>query len=94
MADLEKARLMTWVSLAPNALFTLKNLCFACVQDITCSSCNADYVASLDVCPNCQSPMFEVDLDFIDSATPKAFVKIEKDQKGEKDVNTIVKYSR
>lgn len=94
MSDIEKCQIRTWVSLAPNALFTLKNLCHACEQEITCVSCNNDYDPSLDVCPACQSPLFEVDLDFIDTSTPKAFIKIEKDQKGEKDVNTVVKYSR
>lgn len=93
MAEIEKVNLRTWVSLSPNALFTLKNLAYACNQKITCAGCSTDYEGILEVCPECQSPLFEVDLDFIDTNSPKAFLKIEKDRNG-KDQNNVVRYSR
>lgn len=94
MDQIEKCVILDWVSLSPNALFTAKNLIWACGQQIECSNCHAEYEANLDTCPECQSAVFLVDWDFLDSAQPGAFVKIEKDQKGERDVNTIKKYFR
>lgn len=94
MDQIDKCVIRTWISLAENALFTLKNLCFACDQEIECANCHTTYSADLEECPNCKSPIFEVDLDFIDTAQPWAFVEVEKSQDGARDVNTILKYSR
>jgi hypothetical protein len=92
MDQIDKCSIRTWVSLAPNALFTLKNLMHACGVQCECAGCGNNYDANLDACPNCGSALFEFDPDFIDTATPKALVAIEKEQKGEKDVNVIKKY--
>lgn len=92
MDQIEKCSIRTWVSLAPNALFTLKNLMHASGIACECAGCGNEYEANLDQCPSCQSALFEFDPDFIDTASPKALIAIEKDQKGEKDVNVIKKY--
>jgi len=91
MDQIDKCELRDWISLAPNALFSLKNLCVGCGIQITCVSCNNDYEAKHDFCPSCQSALFTVDLDLIDDKNPGLFVTITKD-KNDKDVNEIKKY--
>lgn len=90
MDEIDKCIIWDRISLAPNALFSLKALCAASNQDVECSNCSTVYEATNDVCPSCQSPLFEVDLDFIDEASPRAFVKIEPYQG--RDTNKIEKY--
>ena len=91
-SDLEKCILKDWISLQPNALFSLKNLMLACGVSCECQSCGNTYSAKLEVCDRCQSAIFQVDPDFIDSSEPRAFVIVTKDKAGENDVNQIKKY--
>lgn len=92
MAEIDKAVLRDWVSLAPNALFSLKNLMLACGQECECANCGNKYSAKLEVCDRCQSAVFEVDDDFISRAEPRAFVTVKKDQNNENDVNEVKTY--
>lgn len=89
----ENPPIRSWISLAPNALFSLANLMFAAGMDKECAGCGLGYKANLEVCPSCQSALFEFDPDAIDQIQEvRAFVKVEKDQKGENDVNTIATF--
>lgn len=90
---IDRCKIRTWVSLAPNALFTLKNLLKACNIPCECSNCATEYEAGLDECPDCKSTLFTFDPDQIRAATPQAYVKVEKSQDGARDVNTIERYA-
>lgn len=92
MSQIDKANLKDWVSLAPNALFSLANLMVACGVSKECSNCQNSYSAKLEVCDRCQSAIFDFDPDFIDTAEPRAFVIVKKDQAGENDVNEVKTY--
>lgn len=81
-----------WISLAPNALFSLANLMFAAGVEKECGNCQVKYPANQNVCPSCQSAMFEFDPDFIDQIQDvRAFVIVQKD-KNENDVNSVKTY--
>lgn len=89
MDQIEKAKPKDWISLAPNALFSLASLMNAAGVPKECSSCQNQYSAKLDVCDRCSSAVFDVDSDFIDTCEVRAFLKVKKDQKNENDVNEI-----
>ena len=92
MDEIDKCIIKDWISLSPNALFSLKNLMHACGVECECASCNNKYSAKLEVCDRCQSAVFEVDDDFILTSEPKAFVVVAKDQNNENDVNQVKAY--
>ena len=90
--SLDKCIIKDWISLAPNALFSLKNLMWASGVECECAGCNNKYSAKLDACDRCQSAVFSVDDDFIGATEVRAFIIVKKDQAGENDVNEIKKY--
>lgn len=92
MDQIDKCTLKAWISLAPNALFSLANLMAATNQEKECVNCGNKYSAKLEVCDRCSSAVFEFDPDFIDSAEPQAFITIKKDQNNENDVNEVTTY--
>jgi uncharacterized OB-fold protein len=89
---LSKVELTTWISLAPHALFTLKQVYSAAKIELECANCGDFYTAALDRCPKCQSTKFAIDYSVLDGIEIGAFLRVEKDQKGEKDVNVVEKY--
>lgn len=70
-------------------LWKLRQLMAACGQECICSACGTNYSADPNVgtvqgaCPNCGSFAFDVDLDFIDTATPLAQLEADTNEQGQ-----------
>lgn len=86
----EQAKLRTWISLAPNALFTLVAYMKACEIEKECAECDTRYEPQLDECTACGSAMFNVDKDELITGRPWAVVEQEEGEQGPR--NSIKKF--
>jgi len=93
MDQIQKCKIMSWISLQPNALFTLKEVLHAAKSDLICKACNQPYSAEIDRCPSCQSTKFSADLGVLKQGLEiGAYLKPGRNQKNTRDVTEIVKY--
>lgn len=75
--------------LTEDMLWKLRQLMAACGAECICTSCGTTYPAdpnegtSQGACPSCGSFAFDVDLDFIDAAAPKAQLEADTNESGQ-----------
>jgi len=86
----ELASVRTWISLAPNALFSLVAYMKACEIEKECAECDTKYEPQIDECPSCESAQFNVDKDELMAGRPWAIVEQEEGDNGLR--NSIKKF--
>jgi len=92
--DIKDCEVRDKITLSPNALFSIRNLLWACDIPLECDSCKTVYTADLDGCPNCKKTLFGFESELIRTKHPRAFVNQEKAFQSENIVNSIVKYTK
>lgn len=93
MEMIERAKPRAFISLAPNALFSLKELWYAAGEEIECQDCQTMYEAYLDKCPKCMSLKFFFNPMRIPTFEVRALVEVAQDEKGN-DQNRFKTFSR